>query len=47
VIVDFVKKPGIWVAILFIILFRAGEAQVQTIGPLFLREARNGWAAWA
>lgn len=40
VIVDFFKKPGIWVSILFIILFRAGEAQVQTIGPLFLREAR-------
>ena len=41
VIVEFFRKPGIWVAILFIILFRAGEAQVQTIGPLFLREARN------
>jgi PAT family beta-lactamase induction signal transducer AmpG len=40
VIVDFFRKPGIWVSILFIILFRAGEAQVQTIGPLFLREAR-------
>jgi PAT family beta-lactamase induction signal transducer AmpG len=39
VIVDYFRKPGIWVAILFIILFRAGEAQVQTIGPLFLREA--------
>jgi PAT family beta-lactamase induction signal transducer AmpG len=41
VIVEFFRKPGIWVAILFIILFRAGEAQVQTIGPLFLREART------
>ncbi len=41
VIVEFFRKPGIWVCILFIILFRAGEAQVQTIGPLFLREARN------
>lgn len=41
VIVDYFKKPGIWVAIIFIILFRAGEAQVQTIGPLFLREARE------
>jgi PAT family beta-lactamase induction signal transducer AmpG len=40
VIVEYFKKPGIWVSILFIILFRAGEAQVQTIGPLFLREAR-------
>ncbi|WP_256079887.1 MFS transporter [Massilia sp. YIM B04103] len=41
VIIAYFKKPGIWVSILFIILFRAGEAQVQTIGPLFLREARN------
>ncbi|NRR30996.1 MFS transporter [Oxalobacteraceae bacterium] len=41
VIVEFFKKPGIWVSILFIILFRAGEAQVQAIGPLFLREARE------
>jgi MFS transporter, PAT family, beta-lactamase induction signal transducer AmpG len=41
VIVDYFRKPGIWVSIIFIILFRAGEAQVQTIGPLFLREARN------
>jgi PAT family beta-lactamase induction signal transducer AmpG len=41
VIADFFKKPGIWVCILFIILFRAGEAQVQTIGPLFLRDARE------
>jgi MFS transporter, PAT family, beta-lactamase induction signal transducer AmpG len=41
VIVDYCKKPGIWVSVLFIILFRAGEAQIQTIGPLFLREARE------
>ncbi|WP_295998499.1 MFS transporter [Rugamonas sp.] len=41
VIVEYFKKPGIWVSIVFIILFRAGEAQVQSIGPLFLREARN------
>ncbi len=40
VIVEFFRKPGIWVSIIFIILFRAGEAQVQSIGPLFLREAR-------
>ena len=38
--VDFVRKPGIWLACLFIVLFRVGEGQVQTIGPLFLREAR-------
>lgn len=36
----FFAKPGIWLAILFIILFRAGEGQIQTIGPLFLRDAR-------
>ncbi|QYF94117.1 MFS transporter [Massilia sp. PAMC28688] len=41
VIVEYFRKPGIWIAIAFIILFRAGEAQVQTIGPLFLREARE------
>lgn len=41
VLVEYFKKPGIWVSIVFIILFRAGEAQVQSIGPLFLREARN------
>jgi PAT family beta-lactamase induction signal transducer AmpG len=36
----FFAKPGIWTAILFIILFRAAEGQIQTIGPLFLRDAR-------
>ena len=41
VIVEFFRKPGIWISIIFVILFRAGEAQVQSIGPLFLREARN------
>ncbi|MED5618138.1 MFS transporter [Ideonella sp. BN130291] len=41
VIVEFFRKPGIWLAILFIVLFRAGEGQIQTIGPLFLREARD------
>ncbi len=41
VIVDFLKKPGIWLAILFIVLFRFAEGQVQTIGPLFLIEARD------
>lgn len=40
VIRTFFTKPGIWMAILFIILFRAGEGQIQTIGPLFLRDAR-------
>lgn len=41
VLVDFFRKPGIWVAIAFIILFRAGEGQIQTIGPLFLRDPRE------
>lgn len=41
VIRDFFAKPGIWMAIGFIILFRAGEGQIQTIGPLFLRDARE------
>ena len=41
VVIDFLKKPGIWLAILFIILFRFAEGQVQTIGPLFLLEARE------
>ena len=40
VIKTFFAKPGIWMAILFIILFRAGEGQIQSIGPLFLRDAR-------
>ena len=40
VIVDFLAKPGIGLAILFIVLFRFAEGQVQTIGPLFLIEPR-------
>jgi len=40
VIKAFFAKEGIWTAILFIILFRAAEGQIQTIGPLFLRDAR-------
>jgi len=43
VVLDFLRKPGIWLAIAFIVLFRFAEGQVQTIGPLFLLEARaNG-----
>jgi PAT family beta-lactamase induction signal transducer AmpG len=43
VVLTFFKKPGIWLAICFIILFRAGEGQVQTIGRLFLLDAeKNG-----
>ena len=40
VIVTFFQKPGIWMSVAFIILFRAGEGQVQTIGRLFLLEGR-------
>jgi PAT family beta-lactamase induction signal transducer AmpG len=40
VIVDFFKKPGVWLGIVFILLFRAGEAQVSTIAPLFLLDTR-------
>ncbi|MDN3919729.1 MFS transporter [Roseateles violae] len=40
VIADFLQKPGIWLAILFIVLFRFAEGQVQTIGPLFLIETK-------
>jgi PAT family beta-lactamase induction signal transducer AmpG len=43
VVRDFLQKPGIWLSILFIVLFRFAEGQVQTIGPLFLIESRaNG-----
>lgn len=41
VVGDFLQKPGIWVAIVFIVLFRFAEGQVQTIGPLFLIEHRD------
>lgn len=40
VLASFFRLPGVWIAIAFIVLFRAGEAQVQTIGPLFLKDAR-------
>lgn len=40
VVIDLIRKPGIWLALLFILLFRLGEAQTQTIGPLFLIEPR-------
>lgn len=41
VVVDFLRKPGVWLAIVFILLFRASEGQIQTIGPIFLRAARS------
>jgi MFS transporter, PAT family, beta-lactamase induction signal transducer AmpG len=39
VTLDFFAKPGIWFAVSFIILFRAGEGLVQTVGRLFLIES--------
>jgi MFS transporter, PAT family, beta-lactamase induction signal transducer AmpG len=41
VIVTFFQKKNILLMIAFIILFRAAEGQVMTIGPLFLRDARD------
>jgi PAT family beta-lactamase induction signal transducer AmpG len=40
VVIDFFRKPGIWLWLLFVLLFRCGEAQVSAIAPLFLRDAR-------
>lgn len=41
VLASFFRLPGVWIAIAFIVLFRAGEAQVQTIGPLFLKDEQT------
>lgn len=41
VLKSFFQKPMIFRALLFILLFRFAEGQVQTIGPLFLLEARE------
>ena len=37
VIVDLFTKRGIWFAILFVLLFRAGEGQLQAVAQLFLK----------
>ena len=37
----FLKKPYIWLFMLFILLFRLGESQVEPVGRLFLRAARD------
>jgi PAT family beta-lactamase induction signal transducer AmpG len=39
VVVTFFEKKNILLMIAFIILFRAGEGQVTTIGPLFLKDS--------
>ena len=41
VLVSFLKKPNIYLLLLFIFLYRAGEGQVVTIGPLFLVDQRS------
>jgi PAT family beta-lactamase induction signal transducer AmpG len=41
VLVSFFKKPNIYLLLLFILLYRAGEGQVVTIGPLFLVDHRS------
>jgi PAT family beta-lactamase induction signal transducer AmpG len=40
VLISFLKKPNIYLLLLFILLYRAGEGQVVTIGPLFLVDKR-------
>ncbi|MFC0170774.1 MFS transporter [Pseudoduganella danionis] len=40
VLLSFFRKPGIWLAIVFVLLFRVAEGQVQTIGRLFLIDDR-------
>jgi PAT family beta-lactamase induction signal transducer AmpG len=40
VVVTFLKKPNIYVLLIFILLYRAGEGQVVRIGPLFLVDHR-------
>lgn len=41
VLVSFLRKPNIYLLLLFIFLYRAGEGQVVTIGPLFLVDKRS------
>ncbi len=40
VVVTFLKKPNIYLLLLFILLYRAGEGQIVKIGPLFLVDKR-------
>ena len=41
VLISFLRKPNIYLLLLFILLYRAGEGQVVTIGPLFLVDKRS------
>ncbi len=40
VVTSFLKKPNIWLLLVFIFLYRAGEGQVVRVGPLFLVDHR-------
>lgn len=41
VVVSFFKKPNVYLLLVFIFLYRAGEGQVIKVGPLFLQAARS------
>lgn len=41
VVVSFFKKPNVYLLLLFIFLYRAGEGQVIKVGPLFLQAQRS------
>lgn len=41
VFVSFFRKPHIFLLLLFVFLYRAGEGQVIKVGPLFLRALRS------
>lgn len=40
VVVEFFRKPGIWFALAFVVVLRAGEGLTQAVAPLFLRDSR-------
>jgi PAT family beta-lactamase induction signal transducer AmpG len=41
VVTSFFRKPHIYLLLVFIFLYRLGEGQVTTIGPLFLKASRT------
>lgn len=41
VVVSFLRKPSIWLFLIFIFLFRAGEGQIGAMGRLFLLDGRE------
>ena len=40
VVVTFFKKPNVYLILVLILLYRAGEGQVVKVGPLFLQATR-------